>query len=169
MSDESESGRLWAPWRIDYILGAKANDCPFCTGWDAGPGVEHLVLTKQRHSMVIMNRYPYTGGHLMVVPQEHVNSITDLSEEAYIELMLLLRESTARLVHALGCHGVNTGINQGEAAGAGIESHVHIHLVPRWRGDTNFMPVTASVRVVSQGLDHAFGMLRPYFEDLDAG
>jgi len=117
--------------------------------------------------MVIMNRYPYAGAHLMVVPQEHVASITELSVDAYTELMGLLRETMIRLERALGCQGMNIGVNQGEAAGAGIEAHAHIHLVPRWRGDTNFMPVTAGMRVISQGLEHAYRMLQPHFEDLN--
>ena len=104
----------------------------------------------------------------MVVPSAHVTSITELSTDAYLELMSLLRESMLRLERAIGCHGMNVGVNQGEAAGAGIEAHAHIHIVPRWRGDTNFMPVTAGMRVISQGLDHAYRMLRPHFEDLDA-
>lgn len=167
MSEETESGRIWAPWRIDYILGSKDKGCPFCLGWQAGPSEEHLVLTRQKYSMVIMNRYPYTGAHLMVVPSKHVASITELPMDSYVELMSLLRESMLRLESALGCHGMNVGVNQGEAAGAGIEAHAHIHIVPRWRGDTNFMPVTAGTRVISQSLGHAYQMLRPHFEDLD--
>ena len=168
MVDDGESGRVWAPWRIDYILGPKGDSCPFCSGWEAGPSASHLVLAKLEHSMVIMNRYPYTGGHLMVVPREHVTSIADLPDAAYIELMKLLREAMRRLESALSCDGMNIGVNQGQAGGAGIEAHAHIHLVPRWHGDTNFMPVTASVRVVSQGLEHAYRTLRPHFESLDA-
>ena len=167
MEEDSESGRLWAPWRIDYILESKSDGCPFCAGWNAGTGVEHLVLATQTHSMVIMNRYPYTGAHVMVVPSAHVTSITHLEADAYSELMTLLRESMVRLEKALGCQGMNVGINQGEAAGAGIEAHAHIHLVPRWKGDTNFMPVTGGMRVISQGLEHAYDMLLPHFEDLD--
>ena len=167
MNDE-ESGRVWAPWRIHYILGEKNQSCPFCEAPPLGATPESLVLALQPEAFVILNRYPYTGCHLMVVPRRHVADLSDLRDSEYHAMMSLLRASHERLKAACSPHGVNVGMNLGEAAGAGIASHLHMHLVPRWRGDTNFMPVTAGINVVSQGVEHAFALLRPHFQDLDA-
>lgn len=168
-SNDSDSGRLWAPWRIDYILAPKPKDmtCPFCVEPNAAPSPDNLVLTRTPRAMVMLNRYPYTGCHLMVIPHRHVSRLTQLDEAEYMHLMALVRHATQRLEVACQPGGINMGMNQGEAAGAGIESHLHLHLVPRWSGDTNFMTVTAGARVVSQGLEHAWRLLRPHFSDLD--
>ncbi len=162
-----DSGRMWAPWRIDYILGLKQTSCPFCDAPHGGASDTSLILALGRHAFVILNRYPYSGCHLMVVPRVHVSRLEQLSDEAYTELMSLVRASATRLQAACNPQGINLGMNLGEAAGAGIETHLHMHLVPRWAGDTNFMAVTAGTRVVSQGLEHAWATLRPHFEDLD--
>ncbi len=146
---------------------AQAGGCPFCLGPDDGPAVESLLLARRADAFVMLNRYPYTGCHLMVIPTRHVSSLTELTETEYSALMTLVREATMRLEAACSPHGINMGMNLGEAAGAGIAEHLHMHLVPRWRGDTNFMSVTAGSRVVSQGLDHAWNTLRPHFADLD--
>jgi ATP adenylyltransferase len=168
MADEA---RVWAPWRIHYILspkeGGRASGCPFCTAPTMGPGPDSLVLASQPDAFVMLNRYPYTGCHLMVIPTRHESDLSALAPAEYTAVMTLVRESTARLQQACNPHGINLGMNLGEAAGAGIAQHLHVHLVPRWRGDTNFMSVTAGSRVVSQGLDHAYEMLRPFFADLD--
>jgi ATP adenylyltransferase len=137
--------------------------CVFCDLPAQGDDERALILARGRHCFVIMNAYPYATGHLMVVPYAHLDRLTDLPTEATIEMMDLARTAQTVLAESMGPHGFNLGMNQGSAAGAGIEDHLHLHLVPRWSGDTNFMPVTGDVRVMPQSLDETFAMLRPGF------
>ncbi len=159
--------RVWAPWRIHYILGPKGDNCPFCVAREQEPTAESLVLVTWPRTYVILNRYPYTGCHLMVLPREHASSLSALSPGVYTEMMELVRISAERLQLAVRPDGINMGMNLGKAAGAGIDDHIHMHLVPRWNGDTSFMAVVGETHVVSQGLEHAWTSLRPHFEDLD--
>jgi ATP adenylyltransferase len=148
--------RLWAPWRLDYIKGPKPDECIFCSKPRAGDDrVEHIVH-RGEHCFVMLNAYPYNNGHLMISPYAHVPSIEELDEPALLELMTLSNESLAALRRAYQPEGFNLGINQGKVAGAGFDDHVHLHVVPRWGADTNFMPVIADARVLPQSLDGSY-------------
>jgi ATP adenylyltransferase len=159
--------RLWAPWRLSYVTAAPApqTDCIFCAARES-PDHE-LVLLRGRHSFVILNLYPYNNGHLMVVPHRHVSTLESLEEPDRNELMALTRLSEMALTEAYHPQGMNVGINLGKAAGAGIENHLHVHLVPRWSGDTNFMTAVGQTRVLPEDLKETAARLRPIFERLD--
>ena len=163
---------IWAPWRMPYILKAtkpkEANGgCFLCEHpTDAARFREDLVVVVQEHAFVCLNRYPFTPSHLLVAPRRHVSDLADLSTEEYAALMTLLRESTIRLRSAVGCHAMNVGFNLGLDAGAGVADHLHGHVVPRWRGDSSFMPVLADVRVMPEYLDDAWRRLHGAFADL---
>jgi ATP adenylyltransferase len=148
--------RLWAPWRLEYIKGPKEDECIFCVRRD-------WVVAEGDHCFVMLNAYPYTNGHVMVSPYEHVDSIELLGPDALTELMTLTQRSMAAIRSAYGPDGFNLGVNQGKVAGAGVEDHVHLHVVPRWGGDTNFMPVTGGVRVLPQSLADSYEALRSAF------
>jgi len=158
--------RLWAPWRLSYVTAAPAppTDCIFC---EARKSRDHeLVLLHGRHSFVILNLYPYNNGHLMVVPNRHVSTLESLEEPERNELMSLTRLSEMALTEAYHPQGMNIGINLGKAAGAGIENHLHVHLVPRWWGDTNFMTAVGQTRVLPEDLRATATRLKPIFERL---
>ncbi len=159
---------LWAPWRMEYIAGqAKTAGCFLCEhAKDPTRFRENFVLVVQPHALVCLNRYPFTTSHLLVAPRRHVADVGDLEPAEWEALTTLLRESVARLRRTVGCEGMNVGFNLGAVAGAGVADHLHGHLVPRWDGDTNFMPVIADVRVMAEHLDTAFRRLYPFFEDL---
>ena len=152
--------RIWAPWRMTYISNSVQEEgCIFCRAWEADDDRERLVLLRQRHALIMLNRYPYTCGHLMVAPQRHTAEMDDLSEEELLGLLLGVRRACALLRAVAAPHGFNIGMNLGKAAGAGVEEHLHIHIVPRWNGDTNFMSVTGDVRVIPEGLLEAYDRL----------
>jgi ATP adenylyltransferase len=167
--------RLWSPWRLAYVTGTGtgATGCIFCraaaaSGDVAGPS-EPLVLVRGRHCFVVLNLYPYNNGHLMVVPNRHVGSLAAATADELSEMMRLTRDAEIALTEAYQPQGLNVGINLGRPAGAGIVDHVHIHLVPRWTGDTNFMSVIGNVRVLPEELGETAARLRPIFERLLAG
>lgn len=161
---------LWAPWRIEYILGPKGQGgCVFCVGGESpDPEQERLVVLRTERALVMLNRYPFASGHLLVIPRLHVPDLEDLAEADHDHLFRLVRECVVRLKKALKCDGLNVGVNLGAPAGAGIREHLHVHVVPRWSGDTNFMPVVADTRVVPQALDKTRAHLAPFFADLAA-
>jgi ATP adenylyltransferase len=165
------SDRLWAPWRMEYILGARGPAgaaCIFCD-FAASPPSEYrskLVLVVQPHALVVLNRYPFASSHLLVAPRRHVGELSELPLEEYDATMRLVREAVTRLKAGAGAQGLNVGLNLGKAAGAGIAEHLHTHVVPRWAGDTNFMPVIANVRVMPEYLDEAWARLVPLFADV---
>jgi ATP adenylyltransferase len=167
--------RLWAPWRAGYTFaqageqpGQGPDACVFCAALARGPAgfVEELVLVAAPEAFVIMNRYPYTSGHIMVVPNAHVSSPADLPPAAHDALFRLVTAAASALRAALGPDALNVGMNLGRAAGAGIPDHCHVHVVPRWEGDTSFMPVLAETRVISQDLATTAAKLRPHFAPL---
>jgi ATP adenylyltransferase len=163
--------RLWAPWRYQYIrsAGAKSDACIFCFGkLDAAERKRRLILYVNRDALVMLNRYPYNNGHLMVAPRRHVASPELLTREERGVIGELVSDCCARLREALNPSGLNVGANLGRSAGAGIADHMHWHIVPRWDGDTNFMPVLASTRVLSQHLESSFEMLAPLFKTIEA-
>ncbi len=159
---------IWAPWRMEYIHGqGKAPGCFLCEHpKDVAAYRENLVVVAQPHAFVCLNRYPFTTSHLLVAPRRHVADPSELTDEEYDAVMGLLRASVVRLRRAVGCEGMNVGFNLGKVAGAGVADHLHGHLVPRWNGDTNFMPVLADVRVMPEYLDTAWARLHAAFADL---
>jgi len=159
---------IWAPWRMDYITGKTKSDACFLCEHPKDPGTfrRDLVLVAQEHAFVCLNRFPFTTSHLLVAPRRHVADVTDLTDVEYAAVTSLLRESVARLRSAVRCQAMNVGFNLGRAAGAGVADHLHGHLVPRWEGDTNFMPVLADVRVMPEYLDEAWQRLYAAFADL---
>jgi ATP adenylyltransferase len=147
---------------------AERGGCVFCDLPARNDDESTYILHRGALAFVIMNLYPYNNGHLMLVPYQHVPALTDLPPETLAELMALAQRSEAVLQEAMHPQGYNLGINQGRAAGAGIADHIHMHVVPRWIGDTNFMPVLGDVRVLPQHLDETYALLRPGFEDRGA-
>ncbi len=155
---------LWAPWRMEYILGPKPDRCVLCIPpEEAGEDAERLILHRGRHAFVIMNKFPYNNGHLMVVPFRHVTDLPDLSPEEAGEVMELLQLAVRVLEEHFQPQGINIGLNMGEAAGAGIRDHLHFHLVPRWNGDSSFMAVLDETRVIPEHLASTYRKLNPLF------
>ena len=153
---------LWAPWRMEFIGGEKPRGCIFCD-YPAAPEAEdrrNLVVHRRAHAFAILNRYPYNAGHVMVVPRRHTADLAALPPEEWADLQEGVREAAAVLQATLRCEGINVGMNLGRCAGAGIADHLHWHLVPRWAGDNNFMPVLADVRVMVEHLDDTWVRLR---------
>lgn len=159
----TERRNLWAPWRIEYIRGPRGQGCVFCRAVQQEQDREDLILHRGKTAFAILNRYPYTAGHLMVLPLRHVAQPGDLNPEEASELWALLLRSQRALDAVFHPQGYNVGMNLGKAAGAGIEEHLHLHVVPRWVGDTNFMPVLDDVRLISQYLLEMYDALVPAF------
>jgi ATP adenylyltransferase len=153
--------RLWAPWRETYIakITTKQKSCVFCRILAADQDKRHLIFIRKPYAYAVLNIYPYSNGHCLIVTNRHVDDISKLSQEEYVQLMDLLRETKDFLQTALKPQGFNVGMNFGRIAGAGIPGHVHVHIVPRWKGDHNFMPVTASTKVISQSLSAIYKKL----------
>ena len=154
--------RLWAPWREAYFAVTRnppLKGCLFCRLKRSKPDKENQILTKGPLGFSLLNRYPYNNGHLMVVPNRHVARLDQLSPEEWVELLRLGTDAVARLEKVMHPHGYNLGINIGRAAGAGIPGHLHLHIVPRWIGDTNFMPTIANTKVISQSLASSYRLL----------
>ena len=154
---------IWAPWRIEYILGNKDEECFLCRMFAEENDRENLVLRRGKTCAVVMNRYPYTGGHLMVAPYRHLEHLQDMTAEERIEMTDLSIDTVEILKTALKPDGLNLGYNLGAAAGAGLKDHIHQHIVPRWTGDTNFMPVIGDTRVMPQALMEQYDVLYPLF------
>lgn len=158
---------IWAPWRMEYILSEKEKKgCIFCVGNDGPADGERLILYKGEMSMVMMNKFPYNNGHLLVAPLRHTPDLEGLSPEENLDLILMVKKSLGILKKVMGPEGFNVGLNLGKVAGAGVEEHMHFHLVPRWNGDTNFMTVTGDVRVIPEHIRETCNKLKPYFETL---
>lgn len=151
--------RLWAPWRMRYIVGPKSENCLFCEIAAQDNDRENLILWRTESGFVVLNRYPYNNGHLMVVPYKHVPSIENLDLPILADLMSMVQKGLALLRAAMHPEAFNIGINIGAAAGAGIAQHVHIHIVPRWSGDTNYMAVLADTRVIPDSLESTYDQL----------
>ena len=142
--------RLWAPWRIRYIAGKKSKKCVFC---QAAKGRGSGLISRSRHALILLNIFPYNNGHLMVAPRKHVRDMAQLKDEELLDLMRTLEKARKMLKKTLRPEGYNIGINMARAGGAGITGHLHIHNVPRWVGDTNFMPTLYNTKVISQSLE----------------
>jgi ATP adenylyltransferase len=156
--------QLWSPWRMAYVTGETAIDgCVFC---EALAGQGGLVIHRGTRAFVILNLYPYNNGHLMVVPRRHIASFAETDPDELAELFGLTRHAEMALMEAYSPQGLNVGVNLGKAAGAGVADHLHVHLVPRWIGDTNFMTVVGESRVLPETLEQSAARLRPIFERL---
>jgi ATP adenylyltransferase len=161
---------MWSPWRMSYVSADKDTGpdgavCPFCDLPSRHDDARSYILYRGARAFVIMNLYPYNNGHLMVVPYAHVDALGALDEPTLTEMMTLAQRSQAVVGEAMRPQGFNLGINQGRAAGAGIADHIHMHVLPRWAGDTNFMPALGDVRVMPQHLDETYQLLRPGFAE----
>ena len=157
--------RLWSPWRLEYLTAPKYEGCIFCRAVESNDDRENLVLLRGERAFLILNRYPYNNGHLMVVPYAHVPSLEDLDALTLADLMQLLKQGLAALRVAMGPEGFNVGANLGQVAGAGVEAHVHLHVVPRWSGDTNFMPIIGDMRVIPQTWLQTYDELKAALKD----
>ena len=157
--------RLWSPWRLPYVTGSgKSSGCVFC---DALHGEQAaLIVYRGATCYVILNLYPYNNGHLMVVPNRHIASLAAATTEELCELIELTRRAELALGEAYSPHGLNMGINLGKPAGAGVLDHVHMHIVPRWNGDTNFMTIVGGTRVLPEELPQTAEKLKPIFDRL---
>ena len=143
---------LWAPWRLEYVGSAdEQSECIFCAAKEGGDE-EGLVVRRAAHAFALLNKFPYASGHLMVAPLRHVGELTELDDEEVLEVHRLAGQGMGALAEVYGPQGYNLGWNLGRIAGAGITDHVHMHLVPRWAGDTNFMPVLADVKILPEHL-----------------
>ena len=151
---------IWAPWRIGYIAGKKKKGCLFCRVKREKRDKENYLLFRGKHSFIMLNAFPYNNGHLMIVPFRHIREPSQLKEEGIIELWRLVALSIKLLKDVLKPEGFNIGLNLGKIAGAGYPGHLHLHLVPRWSGDTNFMPTVAKTKVISQSLNKLYEELK---------
>ena len=156
---------IWSPWRYDYIAshGEQRSACVFCVGEDTSSDAERLILFRAARNFVILNLFPYTSGHLMIAPYEHLDTIALGKPEQLSEMMELAKRSVAALQKLYRPDGFNLGMNLGEAAGAGIREHFHFHVVPRWTGDANFMSITGETRVLPEELSKTYERLKPVF------
>ncbi|MFP4476728.1 MAG: HIT family protein [Desulfatibacillaceae bacterium] len=157
---------MWAPWRIEYILGEKETGCVFCLALGEK---DDLTLYKGDRTLVVMNKFPYANGHLLVSPTRHVFGLDELSVEELGLLTKTVERSIEIVKRVMNPDGFNVGLNLGKVAGAGIEEHLHFHIVPRWFGDVNAMTVFADVRVIPEHIRSTHGKLLPHFEKLDPG
>ncbi|MCS7132236.1 MAG: HIT domain-containing protein [Aigarchaeota archaeon] len=162
---------LWAPWRMAYIRlfsSRKDEECFLCRAAGGDDDMEKLVVFRGGTCFVILNRYPYNNGHLMIAPYRHISSILDLNEEESIEMINLLKLSIRALKEEYNPDGFNVGLNLGRGAGAGVEDHIHFHVVPRWIGDTNFMPVISDTKVIPEALHETWRRIKERFSHLTA-
>lgn len=161
--------KLWSPWRSKYIESFKPGnendkECLFCRVAKENKDKENYLVHRGKNGYIIMNLYPYNSGHLMVAPYKHVGKLSELNDEETLDCMNLVNLGCKLLDETIFPHGYNIGINVGRSAGAGIEAHVHFHMVPRWNGDTNFMPVLNDVKVISEMMDETYEKLRSALE-----
>lgn len=162
--------KLYAPWRSDYsktVAGPakpiSKTDCIFCQQFEAHNDDHFFILSRQPNIIIMLNLYPYNAGHLLLLPLEHHARLEDLSSEIRSELMENISTSLTILEKEFGCEGANVGLNLGKAGGAGLPSHLHFHIVPRWLGDTNFLPATADIKTISFDMKEIFNRLKPHF------
>lgn len=158
--------QLWAPWRIDYILSPKEEGCIFCTIQESADDAENLILYRGVSSYIVMNKYPYNVGHVMVIPYRHIHDVADITRDEYQEMWELQTLCVRILGVSLGAEGFNIGMNLGTVAGAGIEAHLHMHIVPRWSNDASFLSVLADVRIIPEHLRITYAKLLEAIEEI---
>jgi ATP adenylyltransferase len=156
--------QLWAPWRMEYILRPGQGGCFFCKNAKEKKDDKNFILFRNSGSFIILNIYPYTYGHLMVAPFRHVRQFSNLKDKELLHFMKAIQVAERVLERALKAQGFNLGLNIGRIAGAGIKNHIHLHVVPRWEGDTNFMPLLSEVRVLPERLEVTYQKLKKYFK-----
>ena len=155
---------LWTPWRSTYMKAAgKAHRCIFCEAVESDKDEENLVVYRAEHSFVILNRYPYTSGHLMIAPYAHVARLNEIGQETVDEIAMLTRRCEEIIEDAYKPDGLNLGMNLGRAAGAGIAEHIHMHMLPRWNGDANFMTSIAETRIIPESLEETYSKIKQGF------
>jgi ATP adenylyltransferase len=154
---------LYSPWRLSYVAGEKEEGCVLCRHLDPGKDQQHLIVKRFEHCYVMLNLYPYNNGHIMVVPYAHKSSLVDLEPVVRSELIEVMSIAEKILRELYSCDGINIGLNLGKAAGAGIDEHLHFHLVPRWAGDSNFLSVIAGERVIPESFESALQRLAEAF------
>ncbi len=157
---------LWAPWRIEYVRMEKPQECIFCLFPKQNDDKKNLILYRGKHAFIIINNYPYNPGHVMIAPYRHVGTLEELTEEEWLEIHKLSSLVIQAIKNRMNPHGFNLGVNIGRVAGAGIEGHFHLHIVPRWSGDTNFMPVLSDTKVIVQGLKNTYSELKEEIDKL---
>lgn len=166
---------LYAPWRDNYTSdtarhpdaeSVTEDTCVFCIQLKKNNDEEYFILKRFKHSFVVMNKYPYNAGHLLVLPLKHIGNFSEISDETRNEIMEVTQKSTEILKETLNCEGVNIGMNLGKAAGAGIPSHLHMHILPRWLGDTNFLPTLTKTKQISFDMGTIYEKLKPTFANL---
>ncbi len=156
--------KLWAPWRITYVSKTRTKGCIFCKAFKEKKDRENHIVLRSRHSFAILNTFPYNNGHVMVVSKRHVPSFEGLNEDEILDINKVLKQIMTALKSILKPAGFNVGMNLGKVAGAGIDKHMHIHVVPRWLGDTNFMPVLSDAKIISQSLNELYAKLADALE-----
>lgn len=178
MSDDPKKNELFKdiwPQERDYIAkperykylrrAAKTEGCVFCNAHQAGVSKESLLVYKNQHAMVILNKYPYNSGHTLVLPARHCGDIENLSDDEFLATQVLVREVMRAMKVIYNCQGINVGLNHGSVAGAGIPEHLHWHIIPRWSGDTNFFPLIAETKVVPETVEQTYDKMKSYFDD----
>ena len=155
---------LYSPWRMKYILSKKDDECIFCIRPSEANDEKHLILYRSHHSFVIMNLFPYNNGHLMAIPYKHVSKLGDLSKEEISDLFETVQLCEKVMHETFSPDGLNIGMNLGKAAGAGIDTHLHVHIIPRWSGDVNFMTAVGATRVIPDSFENSFKQLKEKFE-----
>jgi len=156
---------IHSPWRLDYILSEKGEECIFCEKPKAEEDGKHLILYRSEHCYVIINAYPYNNGHLLVVPYQHKSSLGQLNSSELTDLFATVQLCEKILNEVYGPEGLNIGLNLGKAAGAGIEEHLHVHMVPRWQGDVNFMTSVGGTRVIPESFERTYNLLKEQFDN----
>ncbi|MDB4125739.1 HIT domain-containing protein [Candidatus Marinimicrobia bacterium] len=159
--------KLWAPWRMEYVSNPSKKGNIFLEKAQQNNDRENLVLYRGKYSFVLMNLYPYNNGHLMVAPYEQYDDMTLLNSKTMLEIMEITKKSISILKNKLNSEGINFGLNMGKAAGAGIDEHLHFHIVPRWGGDANFMPILGHTEVIMQSLFDTYDLLKTEFDLID--
>ena len=166
---------LYAPWRSAYTTqvtntkddSVDPKDCIFCKQFNTHDDKKYFILRRFKHTVVILNLYPYNAGHILILPREHCADLHSMSQQARFELMELMAITVPLLKKTLHAQGINVGLNLGKAAGAGIPAHLHMHIIPRWVGDTNFLPVIAETKQISTDLNEIYELLLPEFQNID--
>ena len=162
----TDQKRLWSPWRMEYIRSPKENGCIFCEKSQSELDRDNLVLYRGKDSFILMNLFPYNNSHLLIAPFQHIDTTIKLSSEVIHEMMELVNDSMQIMSKTMNAEGFNIGANIGAVGGAGIKDHIHFHVVPRWQGDTNFMPVIGHTKVMVEGLQETYDELKPYFDKI---
>lgn len=161
--------RLWAPWRMQYINNLSEPGCIFCTKPNEDKDEENMILCRGRSSFIVLNIFPYNNGHLLITPYRHVADLALLTDEEQLDIMKMTTKGCELLKAAFHPHGFNIGVNVGQAGGAGIADHLHVHIVPRWNGDTNFMPVVADTKVLPDALASSYKALKEALAKMEQG